>query len=195
MLAAVILAAGESRRMGSPKALLPFHDQTFLEHLLDITRHPKISVQRVVLGAGATEISERAGIDSAITIQNPEWEKGQLSSMQAAIRALSATPTDGIMFCLVDHPLITSAMINELVEKFYAHGKQIVVPTYRGRRGHPVIFSEKLFGELLAAPLEKGARAVVWNHPHEIEEVPTEEEGAVLNLNDPDAFKRAVGSS
>jgi molybdenum cofactor cytidylyltransferase len=181
--------------MGSPKALLLYHDQTFLEHLIDVTRHPKISVQKVVLGAGSVEISRRAGVDSAITVENPDWKDGQLSSMQAAIRALSTTPTDGILFCLVDHPLITSALINDLVEKFYSTGKQIVVPTHRGRRGHPVIFSAKLFDELLAAPLETGARAVVWNHAREVEEVPTEEEGAVLNLNDPDTFKHAVGNS
>jgi molybdenum cofactor cytidylyltransferase len=195
MLGAVILAAGESRRMGSPKALLPYNDQTFLEHLIEITRHPKISAQRVVLGAGAEHISNVAGIESSMTVLNPDWEKGQLSSMQAAIRAFASTPMDGLLFCLVDHPLITSALVNELIEKFYRNGKQIVVPTYKGRRGHPVIFSTMLFDELLAAPHETGARAVVWNHAGDVEEVPTEEQGIILNLNDPDTFTRAVGNS
>ncbi len=71
--------------------------------------------------------------------------------------------------------------------------KAIVLPTYKGRRGHPVIFSNALFGELLAAPADKGARAVVWAHAAEVLEVPTEEEGVVLNLNDPDMLKRAIG--
>jgi molybdenum cofactor cytidylyltransferase len=194
MLTAVILAAGESKRMGSPKALLPYHDRTFLQHLLDITVHPKIGKQTIVLGAGSEEIIERTGIDRAMTVVNPDWANGQLSSIQAAIRSLELDSTDGVLLCLVDQPLITSALVNEILDAFYRTGKSIVLPTYEGRRGHPVIFSSKLFAELLAAPLETGARAVVWKHPKEVEEVPTEEEGAVLNLNDPATFLRATGA-
>jgi molybdenum cofactor cytidylyltransferase len=194
VLAAVILAGGESRRMGSPKALLTYNDRTFVDHLVEVTRHAKIGVQRIVLGAGAEQIRERLNLNAEQVVINPDWEKGQLSSIQAAIRSISGTPVDGILLCLVDHPLITSALVNELVEAFYSGGKSIVLPVFMGRRGHPVIFAKTLFDELLAAPVEKGARAVVWNHPDEVEEVPTVEQGAVLNLNDPDAFKSATGN-
>jgi len=193
VLAAVILSAGESRRMGSPKALLPYHDQTFLEHLLDITTHPKIACQRVVLGAGAEEIIQRTGVERAKTVLNPDWREGQLSSIQCALRALAPQSPDGILLCLVDQPLITSALVQSLIEAFYRSGKAVVLPVYRGRRGHPVIFSRRLFDELLAAPLDKGAREVVRAHAQDVEEVPTEEEGCVLNLNDPATFRRASG--
>lgn len=195
MLTAVILAAGESRRMGSPKALLLYNDRTFVEHLLDVTRHPKIGSQRIVLGADADDISQRVALDPAFTVVNPDWEQGQLSSIQAALRTLDRASTDGVMICLVDHPLITSALINELIEAFYHTGKSIVLPVYRGRRGHPVIFAKSLFDELLAAPAEVGARAVVWKHAGDIAEIPTEEEGAVLNLNDPNTFRDAMGNN
>jgi len=195
VLTAVILAAGESRRMGSPKALLLHNHRTFVEHLLDITRHPKIGSQRIVLGAGAEDISQRAGLDPQMTVKNPDWEQGQLSSIQAAIRTLDRSTTDGILICLVDHPLITSALVQELIETFYRAGKSIVLPVFRGRRGHPVIFAKGLFDELLAAPTEVGARAVVWKHAGDVEEVPTEEEGTVLNLNDPDTFRNAMGNN
>jgi molybdenum cofactor cytidylyltransferase len=195
MLAAVILAGGESRRMGSPKALLIHNNRTFVDHLLEITRHPKIGLQRVVLGAGAEPIQARLNLEPAHVVVNPDWDKGQLSSIQAAIRSLAGERVDGMLLCLVDHPLITSALVNELVEAFYRGGKSVVLPVFQGRRGHPVIFAKTLFDELLAAPLEKGARAVVWNHPDDVEEVPTEEQGAVLNLNDPEAFKGATGGS
>src|SRR5580698_10577777 len=194
MLTAVILAAGESKRMGSPKALLLYHDKTFLAHLLDITRHPKIGSQIIVLGAGAEAISEHVGLDPAMTVINSEWESGQLSSIKAAVKSIGSKPSDGVLLCLVDHPLITSALVNELVETFHRSGKAIIVPTFHGKRGHPVIFASKLFPELLAASDETGARSVVWKHASEVHEVPTGEEGIILNLNDPETFRSATSN-
>ncbi len=193
MLAAVILAAGESRRMGSPKALLPYQGRAFLEHLLEATRHPQVGVQRVVLGAGAKEIRDKLQLDPASVIVNSQWRHGQLSSIRAALRALPPG-TDGMILCLVDHPLVSTALVGELIANFYSSGKAIVLPVYEGKRGHPVIFSSRLFPELLAAPRDKGARAVVWAHAAETLEVPTDEEGVVLNLNDPETLRGASGN-
>ena len=191
MLAALILSAGASSRMGRPKALIPYREGTFLQHLLDVTRHPKIGVTRVVLGAGAEGIRAAAKLDPSAVVINSEWEKGQLSSICAGVRSLADIETDGIVLCPVDHPLVSAALVSELVEQFYKSGKLIVVPTYNGRRGHPAIFSSALYGELLAAPAEKGARAVVWAHAADVLEVPTEEEGILLNINNPDMLKYA----
>ncbi len=191
MLAAVILSGGESRRMGSPKALLPYQGRPFLEHLLEVTAHPKIGARRIVLGAHAEPIRKALKIHAVEVIINEEWEKGQLSSIHAAIRRLPPG-TDGMLLCLVDHPLVSAALVNDLIEKFYARQRLIVLPTYNGKRGHPIIFSSRLYGELLAAPMDVGARAVVWAHGSETEEVPTNEEGVVLNLNDPEALKRVT---
>lgn len=192
MLAAVILAAGESSRMGAPKALVSYQGRPFLEHLLQVTRHPKVGLTRVVLGAGAEEIRSQLKLDPATVVVNQNWQEGQLSSIHAALRSLPVGLTDGILLCLVDHPLVTATLVSELVEKFYAAGKPIVVPTYNGKRGHPTIFSSKLYQELLNAPLETGARSVVWAHAGEVLEVPTVEEGVVLNLNDPEALHGAL---
>ena len=194
MLAAVILSAGASTRMGRPKALLPYREGTFLEHLIQVTRHPRIGVTRVVLGAGAENIQSIAKLDPSIVALNPDWELGQLSSIWAAIRSLEGIDTDGIVLCPVDHPLVSARLVSELVEKFYEEKKAIVLPTYKGKRGHPTIFSSQLFSELLAAPEDRGARAVVWAHSADVLEVPTDEEGVILNLNDPEMLKRATGS-
>ena len=193
MLAAVILSAGASSRMGRPKALLPYREGTFLGHLIDVTRDPRIGVTRVVLGAGAEEIRAAAKLDPSLVALNKEWEKGQLSSIRAGLRSLEGTEIDGIVLCPVDHPLVSARLVGELVARFYEGKKTIVLPTFNGRRGHPAIFSKTLFGELLAAPVDKGARAVVWAHAGDVLEVPTEEEGILLNINDPNMLDRAIG--
>ena len=190
MLAAVILSAGASSRMGRPKALLPYREGTFLEHLIEVTRHPRIGVTRIVLGAGAEAIQSAAKLDPSLVVVNSEWEKGQLSSICAGIRSLEGTATDGMVLCPVDHPLVSARLVGDLVERFYAERKAIVLPTYDGRRGHPVIFASALYAELLAAPFDKGARAVVWAHAADVLEVPTDEEGVVLNINDPQMLLR-----
>ena len=192
MLAAIILSAGASSRMGRPKALLPYREGTFLEHLIEVTRHPRIGVTRVVLGAGAEVIRTMAKLDPSAVVFNPKWEQGQLSSICAGLRSLEGIDIDGIVLCPIDHPLVSARLVGELVERFYEGNKAIVVPTYKGRRGHPAIFSKAVFGELLAAPADMGARAVVWAHAADVLEVPTDEEGVVLNLNDPDMLKRAM---
>ena len=193
MLAAVILSAGASSRMGRPKALLPYREGTFLEHLIEATRHPQIGATRIVLGAGAEVIRALAKLDPSFVVLNPKWEQGQLSSIWAGLRSLEGIDIDGIVLCPIDHPLVSARLVGELVDRFYEDKKAIVLPTYNGRRGHPAIFSNALFGELLAAPGDKGARAVVWAHATDILEVPTDEEGVILNINDPDMLKRAIG--
>ncbi len=193
MLAAVILSGGASRRMGSPKALLPFQGRPFLEHLLDLAKHPKIGVRRVVLGAHAQHIGREVALNPEELVVNEHWEQGQLSSIQAALRSLPQG-TDGIMLFLIDHPLISRALVHGLVEQFYATHAPVVLPVFEGRRGHPVIFSAALYGELEKAPLELGARRVVWAHEAEVSQHMTMEEGCVVNLNDPAAFSRMMGA-
>jgi molybdenum cofactor cytidylyltransferase len=194
-LAAVILAAGASERMGRPKALVRYRGQTFVEHLIEVTRHPRIGMLRVVLGAQAEEIRKQARLDDATVVVNPDWQAGQLSSLQAALRSLPPGATEGVLLCLVDHALIGAAVVAALIAAFDAAPGRIVLPVYRGRRGHPAIYPSRLYPELLAAPAEVGARAVVRAHPNDVVEVPVEEEGVVLNLNDPETLARALGES
>jgi molybdenum cofactor cytidylyltransferase len=193
MLAAVILSGGASSRMGSPKALLPYQGRPFLEHLLDVSRHRKIGARRVVLGAHAEPITRAIALDPSEIVINEEWEKGQLSSLQAALRSLPPG-TEGMLLFLIDHPLISAELVDGLIEQFYATRAPVVLPVFEGRRGHPVIFSAALYDELERAPLDVGARRVVWAHNNEVSEFHTAEEGCVLNLNDPETFERVTGS-
>jgi molybdenum cofactor cytidylyltransferase len=159
----------------------------------------------VVLGAHAEPIARSISLAGEEIVINDDWESGQLSSIQAAIRSLSAAgkpdskpagpyETDGLLLCLIDHPLISTALVNDLIEQFYAAScRKIVLPIYEARRGHPVIFPAALYEELLHAPADKGARAVVWAHAADVLGMPTNEEGCVLNLNDPETLHRATG--
>jgi molybdenum cofactor cytidylyltransferase len=194
MLAAVILSGGASRRMGSPKALVPFQGRPFLEHLLSVTNHPAIGVRRVVLGPDAEAIAKDITLAPDEIVINHDWEKGQLSSIHAALKSLPAN-TDGILLCPVDHPLVSAALIGNLIDAFLATRPPIVVPNFQGRRGHPVIFSAAVYDELLNAPMDQGARAVVWAHKGNVSEVSTTEEGCVLNLNDPNAMAKLNGKT
>ncbi len=194
-LAAVILSGGESRRMGSPKALIPYRGKTFIEHLIEITRHPRVQVTRIVVGAHAEQIGGRLASRAREIVVNRGWNQGQLSSIQTAIRSLPEGETEGMILCPVDHPLVSQELISRLIREFDDSGKDILIPAYRGQRGHPVIFRANLYGELLLASPRRGARQVVWGHAQGVREVPTEEEGVVLNIDDPESLKRALGAN
>lgn len=188
--------------MGSPKATLPMFTTeatpgkvTFLDHLVTLARHPRVGLVRVVLGANADKILKRVPLKPEWVVQNPNWKEGQLSSIQTAIRSLPPGETSGIILFLVDHPLITQSVVDQLISAFHSSKAPVVIPTFRGKRGHPVVFSSSLYQELLAAPPDTGARAVVWAHKAEVLEVETNEEGVVFNLNDPDSLRDAFGDA
>ena len=179
--------------MGQPKALVPFEGLTFVEHLLAATNHPRVGTVRVVLGSNADSIQDQLKLDPETVVVNRDWERGQLSSIQAAIRSLPADETAGLLLCPVDHPLVSPHLVSRLISEFDTDRKLIVLPTHLGRRGHPVIFHASLYGELLAASPDVGARQVVWAHPDAIAEVETDEAGVILNLNDPETARKALG--
>ncbi len=180
--------------MGSPKALVSYQGRPFLEHLLSVTNHPAIGVRRVVLGPDAKAVAKDIALAPDEIVINHDWEEGQLSSIHAALKSLPAN-TDGILLCPVDHPLVSASLIGNLIDAFLATRPPIVVPNFQGRRGHPVIFSAAVYEELLNAPMDQGARAVVWAHKGNVSEVSTTEEGCVLNLNDPNAMAKLNGKT
>lgn len=193
----VILAAGESSRMGSPKPLLKIKDKTFLEHLIETIHDAGIKQKIVILGHEAEKIvqsinSEKIQKDFRVKfIINEDYKRGQLSSIQTAIKSLPKT-AEAIMICPIDRPLISSELIKKLIEAYSKSKPPIVIPIFDAKRGHPIIFSSSLFPELMRAPLDVGARAVVWAHHNEVVEVPTEEEAILLNIDTPELYEKYI---
>ncbi|MGH9783495.1 MAG: nucleotidyltransferase family protein, partial [Terriglobia bacterium] len=185
MIAGIILAAGESSRMGRDKALLPLGRETFLGHLIEVLRG-EVRPLVVVLGHHAEQIEEQiARFTDVQIVRNPNYKLGQLSSLQAALRVLASEPVAGAVVCLVDHPAVTKGVVRALLDCFEKHPTNIVIPTCQGRRGHPALFPARLFPEFLDAPLDGGARVVVRRHAAEVELVETGEEGILLDVDRP----------
>jgi molybdenum cofactor cytidylyltransferase len=193
MISAVILSAGESSRMGRPKALLPIDGQTFIEKIVGALKDAQVGKVIVILGHHAEEMRRRIEHLPVEILVNPDYKLGQLSSLQVAVRRLEPqTDCDGMLVHLVDHPYIDSKLVDIMIERFHASRKLIVVPRHGGKRGHPVIFSRKLFGELLAAPVDQGAKAVVNAHRDDTLEIDTQDSGVTVDIDTPELYRQHV---
>ena len=193
MIAAVVLSAGESSRMGRPKALLPIDGQTFIERIVGALKQSGLERVVVVLGFNAEEIRKEIEHLPVEIVVNPDYTQGQLSSLRAALRHLAgATNCDGIMVHLVDHPYIDAKLVDVMLRRFNETKSLIVVPRHQGKRGHPVIFSRQLFEELLNAPMDEGAKAVVNAHRDETLEIDTEDVGIILDIDTPELYRQYV---
>jgi molybdenum cofactor cytidylyltransferase len=193
MIDAVILAAGESSRMGQPKALLPITGQTFIEKIVSALKQTKVARVVVVLGHNADQMKRSIEHLPVEILLNPDYKLGQLSSLQVAVRYLeNSAECDAMLLHLVDHPYIDVGLVETMIERFYQSGKLIVVPRHGEKRGHPVILSRKLFGELIGAPLDQGAKAVVNAHRGETLEIDTPDVGVTLDIDTPELYRRHV---
>ena len=183
----ILLAAGESRRMGYPKPLLRIGDETFLAHTAAIMLEV---VQRliIVLGAHSERIRPAVPADPRIVVvENPHYERGQLSSLKVG---LPPGPASAAIVHLADHPLVKRATFKALVAEYGRSRKPIVIARCRGRRGHPVIFARALFGELLRAPEDQGARVVVNADPSRVAYVDVDDAGVTTDLDTPADLER-----
>ena len=187
--AGLILAAGESRRMGSPKALLDYRGETFLDRLVRIFAAHCAPVI-VVLGAHADEIRART-TGACMFVDNAEWRTGQTSSMQCGLRAVPRD-VDGVLFTLVDHPAVSIETLDILVAHA-GHGPALRVPRFGGRKGHPIWFAQALVPEFLAIPASGAARDVVRAHALETEFLDVSDPGILADIDDPAAYRTLTG--
>jgi molybdenum cofactor cytidylyltransferase len=191
--AGLILAAGESRRMGFPKALLRYREETFLDRLTALFA-ARCSPVIVVLGASADRIRAGAGPtgQSPVTfVVNPDYARGQTTSMQCGLGAVPPH-ADGVLFTLVDHPAVAPATIDALLAGPSA--ALLRVPRYNGRRGHPIWFSRELIPEFLALPETGAARDVVRGHAAQTEFLDVDDPGILADIDDSEAYRGLIGA-
>jgi molybdenum cofactor cytidylyltransferase len=184
--AGLILSAGESRRMGFPKALLRYRQESFLDTLIALFG-ADCSQVIVVLGAQAGRI-QAASRRRATFVVNPDWDRGMTTSLQCGLRAL-APETEGVLLTLVDHPAVSGDSLERLLEP---PRPLLRIPRYQGKRGHPIWFSQALIPEFLALPPDGAARDVVHHHFAEAEFLDLEDSGIVADIDDPQAYRELV---
>lgn len=195
---AVILAAGEGRRMqqrlGQPKQLLPWGERTVLGETLHQVSQSLVHEIIVVTGHEAdaigAEVGRFAGWPQPRLVHNPDYREGEmLSSLQTAIRQLDEGVT-AVLVILADQPMVTSAIYDQLLAAFWQGKGELIAPTFNGQRGNPVLIGRRYFAELLRLPVGAAPRALLQAYPHALYRLPVATDSVICDLDTPEEYER-----
>jgi len=181
-VSALLLAAGESQRMGRLKQLLPLGGSTLIEVALENLLRSRLQEVIVVLGFGAEEIRPRVEAKGVRVAVNPRYKEGMASSLRVGLDALDPR-AEGILVALADQPFIPPEVIDRLIEAFQGTSQGIVVPTFQGRRGHPVIFHRRYMEELRSLSGDQGGRELLHRNPEDLLEVEVDCPGVITDID------------
>jgi molybdenum cofactor cytidylyltransferase len=184
--AAIILAAGESRRMGRAKAFLPFRGGTFLSNIAE-TLGQRSSPVIAVFGFDAARCIELARPLGLRTVENPDYPLGMLTSLQAGLRIVP-NEADAVFFTLVDHPAISLSTVDALLRS----RAPIAIPRFESTRGHPVLIRREIVQEFLAEPAASKVRDVIDRHAAEIEYIEVGDPGISDDIDDPALYEKLL---
>jgi molybdenum cofactor cytidylyltransferase len=189
VICAVVLAAGESLRMGTQKLLLPFGGSTVIETIVRAALDSGVEETLVVLGADREKVrSVLQSYPLAFTV-NENYRAGMLSSIQAGFRVLPGG-TRAAVVMLGDQPAVSSDVIDALVQAYKENSRGIVVPVHRGRRGHPVLIDAGYRSEILGLDPAIGLKQLVHGHPEDVLEVPVESAAVLEDMDRPDEYRK-----
>lgn len=185
---AIILAAGESKRMGFPKMLLPFNGSTMIENVIRNVKSSKVDNSMVVLGAGCQKLTELVSGLNVNYCCNNNYKEGMLSSVLCGIRNL---PSDfeAVLVFQGDQPLINPLTINTVIEAYRSSGKGIVIPVFEKKRGHPLLIDRKYRNETEKLEPGKGLRSLAYRFSDDVLEVETDDPGILRDFDTFDEYK------
>jgi molybdenum cofactor cytidylyltransferase len=191
--AAVVLAAGESRRFGSPKQLLGWGDTTLVAHVAGIALEAGLDPVLVVTGYEADRVNAALAGLRVRPVYNPDFASGQSTSVSRGVAALPVS-AGAAVFLLADQPGVSAGVVHKVLQAHRTTLAPIVLPTYEGRRGNPVLFDASLFGELRALTGDVGGRALFDKHAASVVRVPVDDPATLQDIDTPEEYTRACES-
>jgi molybdenum cofactor cytidylyltransferase len=190
MIIGIILSAGESKRMGMPKQLLPWGKSVILQQMIDNASASRLGMILLVLGSHADEIAGKIQVSSKTRIVvNRYFQEGMSSSVKCGVKN-APDKAEAYMLLLGDQPTIVPDIINKLIDCYQKRTHGIIIPIYDGQRGHPVIFDAKYKQELLTIG-DGGAKVVVDKHAHDILEVTVDSAEVLTDIDTPQDYQKA----
>jgi molybdenum cofactor cytidylyltransferase len=189
-VAVIVLAAGNSSRMGMPKQLLEFRGKPLLRHAVEVALEADVGPVIVVLGAREQELrTTLQGMNVVITV-NHRWEEGMGRSIQAGLTAIPDERISGAVLTLADQPFVTSRFLQVLVKRHRESGAAIVASRYSGTVGVPAFFTRAAFEDLKSLPPDQGCKGIIFRHSNDalLEDCPA----AAVDIDTPEDFNRAV---
>jgi len=190
-ISAVLLGAGKSKRMGVDKLSLPWGRKTVLEHCFETLLRSKVEEVVIVLDVRNKGIKNLFQGPRVKMVMNPHSEKGMSTSIRRGLQA-SHSSSHGILIALGDQPFLKTRTINALIRAFDQGKEGIVIPSFQGRKGHPVIFHWRYKKELLNLKGDVGGRSIIERHPEDVRVVPVKSEGVVKDIDTWQDYKREL---
>jgi molybdenum cofactor cytidylyltransferase len=192
-IVAVLLAAGAGRRMGGPKALLRIGGESFLARAARVLSRPGVASVVAVVGHDAARVAAEAHAPAGVSlVENEHADLGMLSSILRGLDEAEERGADALLLHPVDHPLVDPSTVDRVVAALEG-GAVIAVPTQGKRRGHPGGFARAAWAALRGAPADRGARAVLADHPDWVVHVPGDP-FCVIGIETPADYERWIGA-
>lgn len=195
LVSAILLGAGESKRMGNDKLKLPWGKKTVFERCLDVLLQSELGEVVVVLRVWTKEFEERIRRYPSFTrkkikvVVNPEYQKGMSTSILRGLKYLYPD-SEGILIALGDQPLLKPRTINALIHAFFHGVGKIVVPFYKGRRGNPILFDRRYIKDLMNLRGDMGGRLIIERHPDKVIRVRTRSGGVIKDIDTWEDYKK-----
>jgi molybdenum cofactor cytidylyltransferase len=192
MISAILLGAGKSKRMGVDKLSLPWGRKTVLEHCFETLLRSKVEEVVVVLNLRKKGIKDLFLRPRVKIVMNPYSKKGMSTSIRRGLQMIHPY-SQGILIALGDQPYLKARTINALIRAFSQRKEGIILPSFQGRMGHPVIFDQKYKKELLSLKGDVGGRSIIERHPEDVRRVPVKSAGVVKDIDTWQDYKKGLG--